>query len=551
MPAAARLVLLAFTLLAPVLCTPIAAQLTLPESHPKYQVAQAVFDDIVRAIGDGRSAPHLRLLSGAGDGALNVAWYSPKQHAITLEEKAYDLCRAQGADSLAALGFLLAHELAHYYKDHLWGADFGRSFADLDVGKKLKAQQLAPDKLVELETEADYFGGFYGYVAGYNTLDIAGDLLSQIYAAYNLDEDIEGYPSLNERREIARRSAEKLRRLLPIFDAGNRLLILGHAEEAARFFDHIARHFPSREILNDAGVARALEAIQLFPDDALRFAYPLELDTHTRLKRGGKADQNGVIVANERRRQLLAEAAVLFEKARQKDPAYATAYINLACVADLQGEPEDAAFWAGKALRIARRQNAALSAANALIIRGIALARSAPADEQGAHADFAAAESGHAVLARLNLAILQGETTDQSGEEKRSPQRETIGGFSALDYDHLVDAPDLIADLPRLGRSQPAVNIYARQTEGWSGWVVDTGYSAIAFLETRPGYAGETGRGVRIGDSWAEMSNAYGTATRLIAARQGSYHVYERAGIAFRIDAEERVLGWMLFGEEQ
>ena len=115
----------------------------------------------------------------------------------------------------------------------------------------------------------------------------------------------------------------------------------------------------------------------------------------------------------------------------------------------------------------------------------------------------------------------------------------------------IYDAPDLIVDLPRLGRDQPIINIYTRQPETWSGWIADTGYSAISLLETRPGYRGQTGRGIQIGHSLSQVVDAYGAPAFVVAGRQGANHVYEHAGIAFRFDGESRVRGWMLFGTDE
>ena len=537
----------ALLILLPALCLPAGAQIELPADHPKHRTAQAVFDDLVRAIGDGRVAPRLRLLSGAaGGGSQQVAWLSPKQHQITIEERSYDLCLQLEADSLDALGFLLGHELAHFYKDHLWASDFGSRF----VGPGTEQQPRDPHMLAEVETEADYFGGFFGHVAGYNTLAVAGDLLERIYAEYDLAEDQEGYPSLAARREIARRSREQLSRMVPIFEIGHRLLLLRRYEEAGRSFDFIARTFPSREILNNAGVARALEAVQLFPVGALRFAYPFELDARTRLRVGGKA-YGGTVRDVDRRERLLREAGTLFESSREKDPSYVAAHVNLACVADLRNEPEDAEFWAGKAVRIAREQGESVSLANALIMRGIARVHGEPADEEGARRDFTAARTGNTALAQLNLAVLEGTAAVQAAAERRSSRPESIGGHEILDDEHIYDAPDLIVDLPRLGRDQPVINIYTRRTETWSGWIADTGYSSISLLETRPGYRGQTGRGIQISHSLSQVVDAYGDPAFIVAGRQGANHVYEHAGIAFRIGGENTVRGWMLFGTEE
>ena len=476
------------------LLAPAAAQLDLPPDHPKYKTSQKIFDDLVRAIGVGRTKPRLRLLGGGADGALQVAWYAPQQNAIVLEERFYDLCTSLGPDSLNGLGFILGHELAHYYNNHYWEKDFASSFANLSVGTTLKGLNLDPATLVKNEAEADLFGGFYGHIAGYNTLGLAPTLLERIYAEYGLDAQLEGYPPLAERQQVAAKALEKLHRKVPIFEAGHRLLLLGQYEEAGRCFDLIGRTFASREILNNAGLARALEALNLFGDGVLPFAYPFELDAHTRLKGGDKASQYDPVLDSERRQRLLDDAADYFAEARRKDPTYATAYINEACIADLKNQYDDAEHLANKAIKIARDQP--LSLANALILRGITRIRGQLTDEKTARADFERAQAGNPALAQLNLALLAHTAPLPIHSEKRPAAPEAIADYQALDYDGFLKDPDMPnANVPSRSHRQPAINIYTRHTPTWSGWLIETSYRAVSLLETNPGYSGEIGPG--------------------------------------------------------
>ena len=174
------------------------------DSHPKHITAQRVFDDLVRAIGDGRTAPKLRLVASGSGGALKVAWYSPKKNRLTIEEKAFDLAAAMGADSLNALAALIGHELAHFYKDHGWAGDFGNGFADLEVGQRVRTLEQTDEQIVKYESEADYFGGFFGYLAGYNTLGVTDEFLGRVYDEYDLGDDIQGsaYPVDSPRHKM-------------------------------------------------------------------------------------------------------------------------------------------------------------------------------------------------------------------------------------------------------------------------------------------------------------------------------------------------------------
>ena len=534
---------------------PSYAQNSLPKKHPKYKTARKVFDNLVRAVGDGRTKPRLLLLPNDAPSRMKVAWFRPEQNTVTIEERVYDLCLSLGADSLNAVASLLGHELAHYYKGHGWVGDFGNSFADLEVGQTLKKLKLDMSKKVEIETEADYFGGFFGYVAGYNTLGAAPRVLQQVYSEYELGENIPGYPSLPERQEIAKRSAEKLHKMLPIFAGGNRLMLVGQYEEAARCFDFIARDFSSREILNNTGVARILNALSLYGEGEIRFAYPVEVDAETRLSGESKADEMGYYEENmERIEQLLAEAGESFDEAIKKDPNYATAYVNLACVKDLQEEADDAVFYAQKAAKIARKNDEKISLANAHIILGIAQANSDPAADEAARQAFEAAKDGNTPLALLNLSALDLEAmayAEKEDGEKSPPKREKIDGIGfAQIYDAVTEAPDASAKLPKAGRGQPAINFYSRETENWSGLVIDTSYKAISFLEVRKGYAGKTGRDIVLGSNRGQVLEAYGRPAKMVAGRQGLYHLYEQGKIIFQTDAEDKVQTWMIYSIE-
>ena len=41
---------------------------------------------------------------------------------------------------------------------------------------------------------------FYSYISGYKINNIAPRLLDTLYKVYNIPEDLEGYPSLKERK---------------------------------------------------------------------------------------------------------------------------------------------------------------------------------------------------------------------------------------------------------------------------------------------------------------------------------------------------------------
>ncbi len=524
------------------------SQTTLPQYHPKYQTTKAVFDDLIHAIGDGRAEPALYLVPKA-ESSGRVAWFSPKQDAVFIEEKTYDLTTALGPDSLAALAFLLGHELAHYYQDHDWPGDFGKGFSDLEIGNNARELKRYMKEMGTIEAQADEFGGFYGYVAGYNTLGVIHLVLEKIYREYDLPEDLKYYPSLSERREIAQRSADKLARIIPVFEAGHKLLLIKKYEQAAHLFDFISKRFPSREIFNNAGVARALNAIHLFEHHQPHFVYPLESDGATRLLQKSKAAPFSYMEPDsEKRNRLLTEAKKMFEKAAQKDPRYATALVNMACVLDLLGLGQDALYWAEQGLRTARENKDEISTANALIIRGIVQVHMDNAARGKTREDFVQAQQGNPQMAQLNLNVLEGNKPAASAPAQTvhyAPER--IGDKSAWDYGEVIEKPGLTISLPGVDRAGPQIYLYSRDRVQQSELVLNTGYEIISFLSTTTGYSDPSGRGVKAGHQRPQIEENYGATTHIATSAQGTYCIYDEPGIIFYFDASDRLVEWTLY----
>ena len=85
-------------------------QPSLERNHPRFRIIETVFEDLVRAIGDGHTKPRLRVIPARVETEMNVAWFEHNSGVLALEERAYDLCAAMGADSLNALGFSMGFD---------------------------------------------------------------------------------------------------------------------------------------------------------------------------------------------------------------------------------------------------------------------------------------------------------------------------------------------------------------------------------------------------------------------------------------------------------
>ena len=120
-----------------------------------------------------------------------------------------------------------------------------------------------------------------------------------------------------------------------------------------------------------------------------------------------------------------------------------------------------------------------------------------------------------------------------------------------MDYDIIIDEPDASTKVPKAGKQQPAIDIWAKRTENWYGLVIDTGYKLISIIETSADYSELSGRNVRHGDELDKVTDAYGNPAKMVSGRQGAYHVYEGAKIIFEVGADGKVNKWMIFGVEE
>jgi len=346
--------------------------------------AQAIYKRLARVTGDGRRPPPLEVIPDERRSQQKqAAWFDTNAGTIGMDEKTIRLCQSMSGRASACVAFFLGHELAHFYKDHAWGADFGSRLAATPLGPKI--QELSIQQRLGFEAQADDFGGIYGYLAGYDTFGVAREALGRVYQAYAIPDTSSDYPSLPERESIARNSADRLKALIPVFEAANLLFAIGRYAEASACFGHIARIFPSREILSNAAVALAIGS---GAPDADR--YPWLLDTQTRLRM--PSQRRGIAPVTEAERREMIESAIRdLEDAARRDPDYFPAFLNLSLVNDLAGRHGSALDYGSRALEMSNTYRSVPATAAARLARAIASIHLH--DKSSAELDLAAAES--------------------------------------------------------------------------------------------------------------------------------------------------------------
>lgn len=490
------------------------------EKSPKYLHALAIYNKLVAARGDTRfPVPAFSMKKEE----RQVAYIDYDVPEITLEEKAYDICMGLDADtsvSQAALAFLLSHELTHYYEKHAWRSSFAwdSKNLDLDITKKLRV-----DTLIDAaanETEADYLGGFLAYSAGYGLFDKGDLILDKLHSTYPLDTLAEGYPSLADRRTLSKKSAEKLTRLIEVFDMANMLTAIGNYSEAYAFYRYVLNEYQSREIYNNLGVTACLDAMQYFNPGELKYRYPLELDLNVSGRKGNDGMGNNRV-------KLLRQAILHFDAAISLDNTYGPAYLNKACAYALLGDKTRAAFYAAVEAKTEHiKKHYPNSFADVDVLLGILAAQDNKPEE--ATRFFQSAWAAGRTLGDTNLKIMN-EVPLEADPEGMSSSRK-VEKIDSLSLSKVIESvnydPKKIVTIQKnlLFKQNPK---QGTQSKLWFSENNQTG-KITYFHTTNAGYTQKTARGIGVGNTRADIAKAYGEPDKTYPTPLGEIMVYPK-----------------------
>jgi tetratricopeptide (TPR) repeat protein len=501
---------------------------------PKYEKALAIYKKLVETKGDRRfPVPAFTMTKAANNAAFLV--YGGTQ--IGLEEKAYDICMSMGeTEGEAAIAGLLGHELIHFYEKHQWRSSFAQAYRELEIGRTLEGM-VDQDK-INNETQADYLGGFLAYSAGYPVFDHRETLLEKIYREYPFPEvDTTGaYPSLNDRKALARKSEEKLKDLVRVFEVGNLLAAIGQYDDARVFFKHILIDYQGREIYNNLGVVTVLEALEYFPESERKYRLPLELDMTF-----GAGSKDGFGDKVERRTKLLREAISYFNNAISMDPDYAPAYLNKACAYYMLEDNDRAAFYAGvEAQR--NPQKFPKTVSDARVLMAMLVARAGKTETAIQQLEKLEAPSA---VALYNLNQMK-QTPIPDGQKPDGPD--------AYDIDS-VEPYDLTNFDRQYRRERKEIELFEaldfriwtpEQVEGLSAstvYMVKSPNNPSLYLQlTDAGHPGELYDGFKAGTPRSELTDLYGEPKTSLELPTGEIMVYKE--VLLLLDQNGQLSRW-------
>jgi len=271
-----------------------------------------------------------------------VAKYSPGSNVIKIEQKVLDICEKYDQYGDDALAFIIGHELAHAYQGHL---DSNTETSFLAYNKAYSRDFRSKHDVSFKEAEADVFGSFCAYLAGYDIKKVFPDIIDDIYAGYNLtDKILPHYPSKSSRRKSSKDMMLKLDSLVNLYDAGICLSLSGFYLEAAASYDYISKYYNNSEIINSQGVNYLLQALNMSKLNNESFYYPIEIDVNTRLHKAQKTSSTKDLSPRELMKFtfLIDNSLEKFNYALKLDPNKLETYLNIICAYTIDERLKDA-----------------------------------------------------------------------------------------------------------------------------------------------------------------------------------------------------------------
>ncbi|WP_115374524.1 hypothetical protein [Adhaeribacter pallidiroseus] len=513
----------------------------LPETSPKYKITRQVFTRLTYVFANSRPQPHLEIMARKSGTPNIIAQYQPgSRPLIQLSEEVYDLCRKLGKDSVNALAVLLSHELAHHYEKHDWYYTFGIGKASVETSKK---------DIERFESEADFYGCFYGEIAGFSTGRVFPKIIDLLYQRFGLADQLQGYPTKEERKAIYSKKQTEAGEMVAVFKTGQFLYFIQEFEDAASCFEYLLNRFPSREILNNLSAAKLQQALALYQaKEPPGFVYPVELDAKSRLTaihRAAPAPFKATLF-----RQLLSEARRYAEKSREIDPAYVPAYINLASIHSLGGNQ-------AAAIGVINELNSAKLTGNAYTIRGIAHYKNK--QPENARQDFELAKQQHAYMAHYNLdlfnkleASVMGNLLDWveswfAQEELTASQNKAKVNKTELKGAEKVSA-SLPDKAPRVKVSEkPYLLIQWQPDNNYLLLGVQTTCCRYLVRYTQKEYAGKNSKNFGQSSTSTALVKQYGTPAYTYSAALGEYWIYRNQKRVFEIGPNGQVVSGLSY----
>lgn len=525
-----------------------------------YEWVQEVFTNLVGAYGRVHPSPPDLVITPI----RGVIAEAKDDGRIFIGKDFVELCRSLGADSTDAMAMVLSHELAHHYNHHFWSATYGSAFADSKWGQKIDSLGSATAFRSYYESQADDFGLFYSYLAGYETFQLAEKVYNAIYSHFELPEQLPGYPSREERIQIAQLASERMQELVPIFESGKYLYLISTTEKGAYkqqllrkaeqcYTTLLDRNLVSREIYNAIGVIYLQSALAYLDPKEHPFTYPIVLDEESRiLQEGAHANagkSSGFGESEAMAQQMLDKAIYYLDEATDLDRAYGIGFLNIAIAHTLQASWTDARYFISKAEQVALANKDHRLEAFCWEVKGILDFNQQQEDPIAA---FIAAQELGSPTALQNRSIAEGKVLPNA--------MPGFGGFGATTMELIegLDVPSIFEEvryqLTAKDRYTVGPSSYLFRQAYLKGEVFivecndrECPYGNLVFYQTEVLPASASAKGITGGDNIEQLIERYGQPKAIISTGTYEYFLYKEERILFQIGKDNTVQRWIIY----
>jgi len=340
---------------------------------------------------------------------------------------------------------------------------------------------------------------------------------------------------------VARESDILLTKNSRIFDMSVFLTAIGSYEFAGTYLEYLLLNtqFHSREIYNNLGVLSLLSAIEMMPAAELKFVFPVEIETSSRLS-------TRTSLSDEIERHLIT-AEKHFKSASILDESYGPSLLNMATVYALKGELLDAEYYAKKARAKYENEEPDTDLTSVYVLEGIIAALKG--EKEKAQELFITSNSD---LGRMNLCLMD-ERSDCYPTARRTGYADQI----------IIDGVNLNQLYSRIMRDQEQALISIDLNSTLSFHTIAKAESEILvsldnqnigsydFFQIVPSSELKLRGALGVGTHISDLKNDLGSPDYHMNTAHGVIWVYGDRGLLFSANTDGRITEWAVYKSSQ
>ena len=558
---------------------------------PRAAKAHKIFQRILLAAGSKPGViPRLYILK-TSKFAKNGPAFAIPDGGIIISKEVLDICYKVPELGDDRLAFILAHEIAHQFKDDFWHLKF---FQALEISNKIKTDDeetlaeiktiaKSSDKVLAKELQADEYGIIYAAMAGFNVVSIVNhntsvNFFEDFYAALDLTNisgisQDEAHPTPNQRAQVVLTRLAQVVENLEAFYLGVNLYQAGKFSEAAKAFESFAGLFPSREVYHNIATCYHQLALQAFKNiDAMINTFPFKLTfTAVNETRAAGIILRGAFSPEKEFSDNIAKAIQYYKKAISIDPVFVTAYINLGCAYLLNNEYYKAVGVLQDAEKLDPKEK---GLQNNLGVAYFMVENLAKAKKTFQNL-YTANRKNSEVLYNLGfIAIAEGdqEAAHKYFEEYIGLDNDSFWAsriFNTIGIEKEIKHPNMIPNLPKEsvdGIEPGSFEDEVPQEWGKPLFVKNVNSADLPYLVKLYGngiktvsqddeiilivfdehFTGKTTKGLKIKSTSQDIRQHYNNPSAIYDFAYGQTYIYPKVGISFHL-RDGQVVGWLLF----